>query len=264
MGPLRPARPKRKKAAALTAPNMGSTTTNALPIVLLLLLLPTGAKCAQRTQTTCGHTSPHTPRSGVVKRFLASKTFTEKLHANHTANEPATLPASSEPAKAFTDRSHAHYYGNFTHRLRQQNDSRAPSTHSFRKQCVYPHNDSSSHKSSTTPYRHSANNCSLSIAFSLYTNYAGVPYQPRDSFPERFQKSAARTSQETLLAHNPATNLPLQRQKENDKKETRTNDHMADRLGAANECRMPRTATGRPRTVNRRSAQLGGCSFDPL
>ena len=126
MGPLRPARPKRKKAAALTAPKTGSSTTNALPIVLLLLLLPTGAKCAQRTQTTCGHTSPHTPRSGVVKRFLASKTFTEKLHANHTANEPATLPASSEPVKAFTDRSHAHYpYGSSTHRLRQQNNSQS-------------------------------------------------------------------------------------------------------------------------------------------
>ena len=96
MGPLRPARPKRKKAAATTAPDKGATTTKALPLALLLLLLPTGAKCAHRNQTTCGHTSPQPPRFGVVKRLTASKTILETRQLNSPAYEPANTAVPLE------------------------------------------------------------------------------------------------------------------------------------------------------------------------
>ena len=113
MGPLRPARPKRKKAAATTAPDKGATTTKALPLALLLLLLPTGAKCAHRNQTTCGHTSPQPPRFGVVKRLTASKTILETRQLNSPAHEPANTAMPLEFRKQSMHLTPAQLNGNF-------------------------------------------------------------------------------------------------------------------------------------------------------
>ena len=113
MGPLRPARPKRKKAAATTAPDKGATTTKALPLALLLLLLPTGAKCAHRNQTTCGHTSSQPPRFGVVKRLTASKTILETRQLNSPAHEPAKPAMPLEFRKQSMHLTLAQLNGNF-------------------------------------------------------------------------------------------------------------------------------------------------------
>ena len=243
MGPLRPARPKRKKAAATTAPDKGATTTKALPLALLLLLLPTGAKCAHRNQTTCGHTSPQPPRFGVVKRLTASKTILETYQPNSPAHEPAKPAMPLEFRKQSMHLTPAQLNGNFANHWHLTTSPHSTNAHTVEQLDANFHDEPFTYTKRHTPCNHSADHWLRENTVDLNASSANTNHTWKGSPSDNVSPTHELQSSLTCF---PATHLPLQRQKENDKKENRTSDHLADRLGAANECRMPRTATGRP------------------